>query len=273
MQKKICIGNIKLNYMMSGEGETVLFINGLSADMTIWSLQLADLVKDHCIILFDNRGTGLSEKNGDHYSMKDLADDVSHLMEKMNIPSAHLVGHSMGGLIAQQVALRHPAKVKSLMLASTFLRAPKMGQLTFYLLPDILEQIGTEAYIDLVISQNYTHQYLETNYRRVTLMRRMLINHLSKTPIDTKVQRKLIHGILEHNTEDQANKIAVPTLVLVGAQDVIFPPYKSEALAEKIPNSQFEIIESCGHNLMQEQPEEFNRQIRSFISNNSRLNN
>ncbi len=272
MPKKICLRDVKFNYKMFGEGEKILFINGLSADLTIWSMQIADLAKDHCLILFDNRGTGLSEKNSGPYSMKALADDVSQLLKKMEIPSVHLVGHSMGGLIAQQVALRHPAMVKSLILAATFLVAPKMGQLTFYLLPEILEYVGIEAYLDLVISQNYTHQYIENNYRKITLMRQLLINHLRQVPIDTKVQRKMIQGILGHNTEDQAEKIDIPTLVLVGAQDVIFPPYKSEALAKKIPNSQLEIIESCGHNLMQEQSKEFNRRIRSFVKDNSTLN-
>ena len=272
MSEKIQIGNVELNYMMAGEGESILFINGFSTDLTIWSIQMAELAKEYRVVLFDNRGTGLSGKDNGNYSMERLADDVSLLLEKLNIPSVHLVGHSMGGLIAQHVAIRHPSLVKTLVLASTFLKAPKKGHLTFHLLPDILEKIGCEAFVDLVISQNYSSLYIENNYRKIILMRRLLINHLKQVPIDTPILRKLVQGILEHDTEKLVNKIQVPTLIIVGLLDKVFPPYLSKALAEKIPHEQLEVLDNCGHNLMLEQPEAFTRKIKEFIKSHQAQN-
>ena len=103
-------------------------------------------------------------------------------------------------------------------------------------------------------------------------MRRLLINHLQQVPIDTNVLRKMVHGILEHNTEKLAEKIKVPTLIIVGLLDRVFPLYLSKALAEKIPHYQLDVIDNCGHNLMLEQPEEFTRRIKIFIKNHQTQN-
>jgi 3-oxoadipate enol-lactonase len=259
-------GEIELNYVDVGEGEAVLFINGLSTDLQIWSMQLAEFSKDHRVILFDHRGTGLSDRPDGSYSMELLAEDVCNLLDALGVEQAHVVGHSMGGLVAQHVAIRHPARLKSLVLAATYARSPKKAHISFHLWADILEKLGVEAFVDLVIAQNYTHQYIERNWRQTMLMRRLLIDHLQKVPIDTAILRKQIQAVLDHDTEDRLARLRMPTLVVVGAQDTVVPPHLAKALAEKIPGAQFEIVPECAHNLMLERPEIFNTRVRSFIA-------
>ncbi len=265
MNGRIKAGAIELNCIDTGKGEPVLFINGISTDLHIWSMQLADFSRDHRVILFDHRGTGLSDKPDGSYSMELLAEDVCNLLDSLQLPCVHVVGHSMGGLVAQHLALGYPDKVKSLVLASTYARSPKMAHISFHLWADVLEKLGIEAFADLVISQNYTHQFVERNYRHTLLMRRLLIHHLQNIPVDTGILRKQIQAVLDHDTEDRLETLRMPTLVLVGAQDRVVPPYVAKVLADKIPNAEFEIISECAHNLMLEQPDTFNSRVRLFI--------
>ncbi len=268
MSKRIRAGGIELNCRQAGQGEEILFVNGLATDMMIWSSQLSDLSRDHHVILFDNRGTGLSPRIDGRYSMELLADDVANLLASLQIPAATIVGHSMGGLVAQCVALRHPSVVKRLVLASTFHRVPKRAHLSLGIWVEVLERVGLEAFLDLMISQNYSLHYIEQNYRQILFMRRLLLNHFKQVPIDPGILRKQIDAVLEHDTEPELKSIRAPTLVIVGDQDSVVPPFLAEELAEKIPGARFERLPQAAHNLMIERPEEFNKRIRSFIQTN-----
>jgi 3-oxoadipate enol-lactonase len=265
MTEKVPVGDVRLHYTESGQGEAILFINGLGADLSIWSMQVSDLSRDHRVILFDHRGTGRSDRPVDGYDMETLADDADGLLRALGVPSAHLVGHSMGGLIAQLVALRHPERVKSLVLAATSVRAPRMAHVGLHLWPDILEKLGVESFIDLMIAQNYTHGYVENHYRYILMLRQLLIKHMNEVPIDAGTLRRMIRAILDLDTEAQVDGIRVPALVLVGDQDIVFPPVLVEVLARRIPKAEFVVLERCAHNLMLENPEAFNARVRAFL--------
>jgi 3-oxoadipate enol-lactonase len=265
MAEKVQVGDIRINVTESGKGEPVLFINGLGADLSIWAMQAADLSKDHRVILFDHRGTGLSDRPVDGYSMETLADDVDSLLRVLDIPSVHLVGHSMGGLIAQLVAVRHPHRVKSLVLAATSVRAPRMAHVGLHLWADILEKLGVESFINLMISQNYTHAYVENNYRYILILRKLLIKQLNEVPIDPGTLRHMIRAILDLDMEASLEQIGMPVLVLAGDQDIVFPPHLVEALTRSIPHAEFSVLEESAHNLMLEKPEVFNARVRAFL--------
>ncbi len=269
MGEKVQVGDVRIHYTDSGQGEVVLFINGLGADLSIWAMQLSDLSKDHRVILYDHRGTGLSDRPPDGYSMETLADDVDGLLRVLDVPSVHLVGHSMGGLIAQLVALRHPARVKSLVLAATSVRAPRMAHVGLYLWADVLEKLGVESFIDLMIAQNYTHGYVENNYRYILMLRQLLVKRMMEVPIDVETLRHMIRAILDLDTEPDLDRIGMPALVVVGDQDIVFPPHLVETLAQGLPRSEFTVLEQSAHNLMLETPEAFNARVRSFLKQNA----
>jgi len=265
MSQHIQAGRMELHYREAGRGEEILFINGLAADLTIWSAQLADLSQDHRVILFDHRGTGLSGKIDGGLSTELLADDVDALLEVLGIPAATLVGHSLGGLIAQRVAVRHPSRARRLILASTCSRSPKKGRLSLHLWAELLERLGVEAFVDLTLTQNLSTGYMEENWRQVLFMRQLLVSHYRQVPVDPAVLRAYIAAALAHDTEADLHRILVPTLVLAGDQDCLLPPRLAAELAEKIPGARLEILPGAAHNLMLEQPEEFNRRIRAFV--------
>jgi len=265
MGQKVQVGGVRIHTLESGQGEAVLFINGLGADLSIWSLQQAELSRGYRVILYDHRGTGLSDRPADGYDLETLARDVDGLLRALDVPRAHLVGHSMGGLVAQLVALNHPARVQSLVLAATSVRAPKMAHVGLHLWPDVLEKLGGEAFIDLMIAQNYTHGYVESNYRYILLLRQLLKKHLSEVPIDPDTLRRMIRAILRVDTSPNLSRIGVPALVIVGDQDIVFPPYQVAELARGLPQAEFAVLEASAHNLMLEAPVAFNARVRTFL--------
>lgn len=270
--QRIRAGDATLHCVQAGSGEPLVFVNGISTDLTIWSRQLQELSKDHRVVLFDHRGTGHSERSdgGFPYSMEALATDALRLLDALDIPCVHLVGHSMGGLVTQHMALQAPDRVRTLILAAAFARAPKMAHITYSLGADLLENVGVEAYVNLVIAQNYAHRYVEENYRELLLMRRLLVRQLEEAPIDATVLRRQVASILAHDTQEALSRLDTPTLVLVGEHDVVVPAYAARDLAERIPNARLEVLNGCAHNLMIERPTEFNGRVRAFIAENAR---
>src|SRR5262245_17141359 len=114
------IGDVEIYFEEHGSGDPLLCIMGFATDSTGWLLQVPDFAKAHRTIVFDNRGVGRSSKPTGAYTIHEMADDAAGLLDHLRIERAHVLGLSMGGMIAQELALRHPARVRGLVLAATF---------------------------------------------------------------------------------------------------------------------------------------------------------
>jgi len=114
------INRIDINYMVEGQGEPLVMIAGFSADQSLWKSQLPAFKKKFQVVIFDNRGVGKSDKPKGPYSPRMMSEDTIKLMDFLNIKKAHILGHSMGGLIAQEIAINHPERIMKLILASTW---------------------------------------------------------------------------------------------------------------------------------------------------------
>ena len=114
------VNGININYMVAGQGEPLVMIAGFSADQSLWKSQLPAFKKQFQMVIFDNRGVGKSDKPQGPYSPKMMSEDTIKLMDYLNIKKAHILGHSMGGLIAQEIAINYPERVMKLILASTW---------------------------------------------------------------------------------------------------------------------------------------------------------
>ena len=261
---KVKVSDIEMYYESVGEGDPVVLITGYGADLFQWALQAAELAQSYTCYMIDNRGVGQTDKPEGPYSIKMMADDVAGFFNAVGIEKAHLVGHSMGGMISQQFALDHPEKLRSLTLASTTCRVPKGADLLLSLWTDILEKLGNEALVNNIIAWCFTHDYVENQYESLMMMREMMLDHMKESPLLPEAFRSQCAAATTFDLAEQIKNISIPTMVLVGKNDILTPPRFSEEIAERIPGSYLNIIEG-GHAYNQEAPAAFNSALLDFF--------
>jgi len=226
-------------------GDPVLMIMGLGASSRLWYRLLPSIRQRHRAILMDNRGTGDSSRVRSRLTMRDMAEDARAVLDDAEVDSAHVVGASMGGMIAQHVALDHPDRVDSLVLACTTpggrRGAPPWRLLAASALRPVL---GPTRTFPLVAPLLYARSTLTERPDRVRedLERRIEDN----TPARTVYAQ--MGAIAGHDTRARLGELAgTPTLVLHGLEDNLVPPEHGRTLAELIPGARRVLIPSCGH--------------------------
>jgi len=261
---KVKVSDIEMYYECAGEGVPVVLVTGYGADLFAWALQVPELSQNHSVYTVDNRGVGSTDKPDGPYTIKMMADDLAGLFKAADIEKAHLVGHSMGGMISQQFALDHPELLRSLTLASTTCRVPRGADLMLLLWTDILEKLGNEAFVNNVIGWCFTFDYVEKQYDALMMMRQMMLNHLDDQPLLPGPFRSQCAAATSFDLADRIGNIKVPTMVLVGKEDILTPPKFSEEIANRIPGAFLNIIEG-GHAYNQEVPSAFNDALLKFF--------
>ena len=227
-------------------GPALVFINSLGSDLRIWQDVVPDFL-DRCrVVLYDKRGHGLSDAPPAPYTMDDHTDDLLALLDHLNIESAALVGLSVGGMIAQRMAVRVPHRVRALTLCCT---AARIGTAqTWAERIAAVERGGIEAVVEAVLQRWFTPAFRETRPDECAGWRNMLV----RTPA---------HGyagtcaaIRDADLTADAARIAAPTLCVAGDQDGSTPPDLVRGTADLIPGARFELIRSAGHIPCVEQP-------------------
>ena len=257
------VNEVDLYYESHGSGDPLLLIPGLGSDATTWS-QFIPEFKDYRIVILENRGSGRSAKPEGPYSTELMAEDAVALMDHLSIAQAHIIGKSMGGMIAQWIAARHPSKVRSLVLASTILKHDKYGNELLDLARTIAEKAGLFAVYRLTFMLSYSREYCTNNRSRLEQMEKLIAQ------LDPA---ELLRGYFEqsiacqkHDSRAIASKIQSPTLVIVGQHDLITPAEDSKELAGAIPNSKLHIFPKGGHGFWREFPAEVNAVVRDFLN-------
>jgi 3-oxoadipate enol-lactonase len=226
-------------------GAAVLMIMGLGASSRLWYRLLPWVSRRHRVIVFDNRGTGDSAAVRSRLTMRGLADDACAVLDAAGEESAHIVGASMGGMIAQHLALDHPERVRSLVLACTTAGgrsgAPPWRLLATAALRPLL---GSRRTFPLVAPVLYAPGTLAQQPERVQEDLAIRIAD-STSPVTVYAQ---MGAIATHDTRSRLGELAgLPTLVLHGREDSLVPPERARDLAAMIPGARLELIASCGH--------------------------
>jgi len=261
---KVKVSDIEMYYETLGEGEPVVLVTGYGADLFAWTLQAPALSEHYRVYMVDNRGVGSTDKPSGPYSIKMMADDLAGFFAKMNIKNAHLVGHSMGGMISQQFALDHPELLRSLTLASTTCKVPNGADLMLLLWADILERLGNESFVNNIIAWCFTFDFIENNYDMLLMLRQMSLDHLSEKPLLPECLRSQCAGIMNFDLSDRIAQIKIPTMVLVGEGDILTPPALSKNIAARIPGSFLNVVEG-GHAFTNQVPGAFNQAVLDFF--------
>lgn len=261
---KIKINDIDIYYELKGEGEPLVLIMGLSANIDWWPEQVVEeLSKQYKILLFDNRGAGRSEAPTGQYSIDLFAKDTVDIMTALQIDRANIFGISMGGMIAQEIALNYPERVKKLILGCT-----NVGPLhSVSAAPEVLNKLINPSYesveerINQTISILIPEEYIAQHKDKVDeFIKRLLIAPIKPEPFLCQ-----LGAIMRFNSFDRLKQIKVPTLVLAGDQDVLIPPQNSEILVNNIPNARLEIFKGCGHGFLTQVQGELCDMLIEFI--------
>ncbi len=257
------IYGIEIYYEVHGSGEPLLLIMGLGANATAWYLQLPAFSGEYHVVAFDNRGAGRSEKPNEPYTMAQMADDAAGLLDALGIGSAHVFGVSLGGMIAQEVALRHPQRVRTLILGATMCGGPRATFAGPQLVQDFISLAGlpVEQAAEKGLALLYSDGFIAKNLRWL-VHRALAVAHL--TPPVYALQRQFM-AVVGFNTYERLPMIRVPTLVLTGTADKVIPAVNSRVLAEAIPSSRLVEFEGAGHGLLVEKAEAVNAAVLDFL--------
>jgi pimeloyl-ACP methyl ester carboxylesterase len=256
------VNDIELNYKLEGDGEeTIVLVNGLADDHQTWVLQMDDfLAEGYRVLRFDNRGIGASSKPAGPYSSRMLADDTKALADSLGITGFHLMGVSMGGMIAQEYALAYPGDLRSAAFACTYAAPGPFCSRMFAMWADMAPVLGVPFVMRDVTLWAFTLPFFEERGAELaefeTAMRYM------DQPVHAYLaQLAVIQG---HDTADRLGGITTPALVMAGEEDILIPVSLSRRIHEGIPGSEWASTKG-GHGCVWEYPAEFNRTYLDFV--------
>lgn len=253
---------IRLHYSTWGQKTPPLvMVHGLGADKWGWVLQRVPFgAKFRCIAL-DNRGSGRSDKPAGDYDLEQMSTDIVSVLDHAGVASAHVMGASMGGVLAMIAALQHPERVRSLTLVCTAARLQVWRRELFEGWINTAETSGMRTYV----TQNLSWMVGQQSWRRLWPLANVIGPLAVRAPVHGLVGQ--IRGMLDAADSSIARlgEITVPTLVIVGSNDILTPPPDSELLAAAIPNARLEIIHGAAHGLMIEHASTFNRIVLDFL--------
>jgi pimeloyl-ACP methyl ester carboxylesterase len=255
---------IQIYYEIHGQGPPLLLIMGLGANATAWWKQVPAFSGRYTVIAFDNRGAGRSGKPTEPYSIAQMADDAAALMDALAISSSHVFGMSLGGMIAQEYALRYPERVQALVLGGTTPGGPKAVRAGAEVV-SFFATVGTltpRLAIERGMLLLYSEAFIEAN-RQELLKRALELAPLMAPP--HALQRQLMAALM-FNAHDRLGKIGVPALVLSATEDKIVPHPNSALLVEGIRGSRRVEFEGAGHGFLVERAEESNEAVLDFLA-------
>lgn len=264
---KAHVNDIDLYYEVHGEGIPLVLLSGLGYSMWQWHLMVPYLEKHFQVILLDNRGVGGSDKPAGPYTASILAKDTVGLLDALNIDKAIIMGHSMGGFVAQAMALEYPEKVDRLILASTNFGGPRHVPITaeaMTVLSDLTSDPVTRFKNGLVVST--APGWADENPE---MIERWLAWRVSNPIEPVHYQAQLAIGLSlvpeDAAFETRLENISVPTLILFGEHDKVVPPANADLLAKQIRGSEIRIFPNAGHFFPIEIPDEAAQAVIDFV--------
>jgi pimeloyl-ACP methyl ester carboxylesterase len=251
------IGDVKLHYEVSGSGDPLLMVMGLGGSSAGWDPGLvAELSRSFRTIIYDNRGTGRSDKPDIPYTLEMFAADAVGLLDALRLDRVHLFGVSMGGMIAQEIALRYAPRLQTLTLGCTTFGGkhavpPPPESLKILTMPR--DGASDEEIIRRAWPLGYTAPYIRDHRAQLEATIPRLLAHA--TP--AFAFKRHLEATYTLKTYERLPSIKTPTLVVTGAQDALIPARNSEILAERVPGAKLHVIANAAHAFFNEAPAEF----------------
>jgi pimeloyl-ACP methyl ester carboxylesterase len=262
----IDVNGQSLYYEVHGEGEPLLCVMGLSADTLAWMLQVPTFSASYRTVIFDNRDVGQSSMANGPYEIADMAQDALALADALELDSFHLVGLSMGGAIAQEMALAAPHRVRTLTLAVTFPAGGAWARKLSEVWAERVTKVSREGHVDELMLLNFSEAFYE-NEQGVAWVRGMMLQHPHPQPPEAFIRQLEACG--RHDARERLRSLDLPTHVIGGEYDILVPVWKSRELAELIPGAKLTVLPRAPHGANVERAEEFNSSVLGFFAERS----
>jgi pimeloyl-ACP methyl ester carboxylesterase len=250
---RVAVGGTELHYERAGSGEPLLLIQGMSGTHVSWGRPFKGaLEEDFDVVAFDNRGIGLSERISDPFTIAEMAADTAALLDELGWESAHVLGISMGGMIAQELALAHPGRLRSLTLGCTY-----CGGEGSRLMPQENAEKLLAGFASGDREQAIRAGYevnLSPAFRAEEGAFAAFHEMATRVPAAKEAIQLQLQAILGHDTSGRLGEVAAPTLILHGTADGVLPYANGEMLAGLVPGARLETFADVGHMFWWEQP-------------------
>jgi 3-oxoadipate enol-lactonase len=255
---------IRLRYDLSGrrDGEPLLMIQGLGTDSRGWIAQRRHFARrGYRVLTFDNRGVGRSDKPFGAYELERMALDAVEVLDAAGIDAAHVMGASMGGIVAQILGVRHPERVRSLVLACTACRHQPWRRELLVEWLELARDRGMRAFA----AENLRWLIGPRSLRRFWPAFNALSPVFISAPQHAFIAQVRAILAMDDAMRDELVEITAPTLVIVGSQDILTPQADSEEIAEHIRSAELAVVRGGAHGFMIEAASAFNRAVGEFL--------
>lgn len=263
---KVQVKELQMAYEIDGLGEPLLLIGGFTMVKESWELQVAPLAKHFRVVSFDNRGVGETTVPSEPFTIAEMAADTVGLMDGLGIDSAHVFGVSMGGLIAQVLALDHPDRVKKVVLGCT----THGGRHAVQPQKEVMQLLGKAADPSIPVEDSvrmrlptvFSERFIREEPERLEEFVRSSVQYYP-TPEGAAGQ---MGALSVFNVKKRLGEIRCPVLVITGAEDRMMPPENTRLLAEGIEGAEQYMVDEAGHSFFLEKPDEVNGVLIDFLS-------
>jgi aminoacrylate hydrolase len=259
---RISIGDCHLYYERHGGGFPVLLLTGLAGHAQYWRDQIPAFSRNFEVFVHDHRGFGESDATQSSPTLERMSADVVALMDALRIERAHVVGHSAGGAVAQILAIEHPERLASIVIAASWAKADAYFRRLFSLRKEILLRLGPASYIQANSLLLYPAYYVARNNEKLRQNEAQALAEF--TPPERILSR--IDAILAFDRTADLGRIRTPTLIVAAQDDLVTPAYFSEELARLIRGSEAKFFPQGGHYFTQVLPREFNQAVLPFLA-------
>jgi len=251
-----------LYYEEAGQGDPLLMVMGLGTDHLGWILQVPEFSKRYRVVTFDNRDVGQSKQADGPYEVADMARDALALADHLELDTFHLIGMSMGGAIAQEMALQAQERLRTLTLAVTFGGGGNWGVERGRLWSEIRGLISHDTHLDWLLLFGMSEQFY-ADPERVAYSKQLV--RANPHPQTVEAFQRQVEASARHDVRDRLAEISVPTHVIGAEHDTLVPVWKSKEIAELIPGADYSVMPGAPHALNMERAQEFNEMVLGWL--------
>jgi 3-oxoadipate enol-lactonase len=262
MTSKVSVNGIDLEYRLEGphDAPLVTLSHALATELGNWDAVIPLLCRGHRVLRYSLRGHGHSDHSPGPYTLELLADDLAGLLEHLEVERTHLVGLSIGGMIAQAFALRHPQRLRGLVIASSLCQLPQGADQIWHERLETVRRRGVAALAESTLARWFTAEYAAANPGTIARVRRMI------EATSAEGYLGCAEAIRHMDLIERISAIRSPTLVLVGRQDPGTPVAASEEIQARIPGARLEVLDPGSHQLPIERARRFEELVAAFLA-------